>query len=227
MHYRIYFFSLSCFPPLSLPPPNPPTVLHLSTVPFRKGIPQSCKALSVLYKNVPCYCIITQYSYFSMLQSTLHISQEGSKFIFIHFRLEVRSAALHHKSWHAGLGPQKLGHEWSTSPTDSPTGGEPTHRLTLPWPAILIGAFFGTTGSHVHGILYAWESGQKWRTRVKMKPQGLVNPRIFWATKSLLKWVRYSGAVSHLSSTPTLQHSHEAIWVDGDFFFPTWGPEGK
>lgn len=153
-----------------------------------------------------------------MLQSTLHISQEGSKFIFIHFRLEVTSAALHHKSWHAGLGPRKLGHEWSTSPTDSPTGGEPTHRLTLPWPAILIGAFFGTTGSHVHGILYAWESGQKWRTRVKMKPQGLVNPRIFWATKSLLKWVRYSGAVSHLSSTPTLQHSHEAIWVDGDFF---------
>lgn len=152
-----------------------------------------------------------------MLQSTLHIYQVGSKFILAHFRFEVKSAACHH-SWRAGLRPLKLGHDWSTSPTDSPMGGEPTHRLTLPWPTILIGTFFGTTGSHVHGILYAWESGRKWRTRVKMKPQGLVNPRIFWATKSLLKWVRYSGAVSHLSSIPTLQHSQEAIWVDGDFF---------
>lgn len=34
-------------------------------------------------------------------------------------------------------------------------GGEPAHHLTLPHPAILIGAFFGITGSHVHGILYA------------------------------------------------------------------------
>lgn len=162
-----------------------------------------------------------------MLQSNLHICQADSKFILAHFRLEVRSAAHHSKSWPADLRPLKPGHDWSTSPTDSLMGGEPTHRLTLPWPAILIGAFFGTTGSHVHGILCAWESGRKWRTRVKMKPQGLVNPRIFWATKSLLKWVRYSGAVSHLSSTPTLEHSHEAIWVDGDFFFPNVGTRGE
>lgn len=162
-----------------------------------------------------------------MLQSTLHIYQVGSKFILAHFRFEVKSAACRHSSWRAGLRPLKLVHDWSTSPTDSLMGGEPTHCLTLPWPTILIGTFFGTTGSHVHGILYAWESGRKWRTRVKMKPQGLVNPRIFWATKSLLKWVRYSRAVFHLSSIPTLQHSQEAIWVDGIFFFSVRGPEGK
>lgn len=162
-----------------------------------------------------------------MLQPTLHIYQEGGKFICTHLRLEARSAASHHRSWRAGLGPLRPGLGWTTSPPDSPKGGKPTHRLTVPWPAILIGAFFGTTGSHVHGILYAWESGRKWRTRVKMKPQGLVNPRIFWATKSLLKWVRYSGAVSYLSSTPTPQHIHQAIWVDGVFFFPSVGTEGK
>ena len=152
-----------------------------------------------------------------MLQPTSHACWEGSKFILTHFLLEVRPAAsLHHRSWCAGLGPPQPGLPWSASLADSPEGGSPTHRLTLPWPTILIGAFFGTTGSHVHGILYAWESGQKWRTRVKMKPQGLVNPRIFWATKSLLKWVRYSGTVSNLSSTPTLQQSHKETWVDGD-----------
>lgn len=152
-----------------------------------------------------------------MLQPASHIYWEGSKFILTQFLLEVRStASLYHRSWRAGLGPPQPGLRWSASLADSAEGGSPTHHLTLPWPTILIGAFFGTTGSHVHGILYAWESGQKWRTRVKMKPQGLVNPRIFWATKSLLKWVRYSGTVSNLSSTPTLQHSHKETWVDGD-----------
>lgn len=59
------------------------------------------------------------------------------------------------RSWHAGLGPLTPGHDWSPSPTDAPTGGQPTCCLSLPRPAILIGAFFGTTGSHVHGTLYA------------------------------------------------------------------------
>lgn len=162
-----------------------------------------------------------------MLQSTLHICQVGSEFILTPFWFEVKPAACRHSSWHAGLGPLKLGHDWSTSPTDSRPGGKPTHRLTLPWPTILIGTFFGTTGSHVHGILYAWESGQKWRTRVKMKPQGLVNPRIFWATKSLLKWVRYSGAVSHLSSVPTLQHSQDQSGWMGIFFFQYGNQRGS
>lgn len=35
------------------------------------------------------------------------------------------------------------------------SSGEPTHHLTLLHPAILIGAFFGITGSHALGTLYA------------------------------------------------------------------------
>lgn len=62
----------------------------------------------------------------------------------------------------------------------------------------LIGAFFGTTGSHVHGIPCAWESGRKRKTVAKLKPMAYVNPWIFWATKSLLKWVRPLEAVSVL-----------------------------
>lgn len=106
-------------------------------------------------------------------------------------------------------------------------GGEPTHRLTLPWPTILIGTFFGTTGSHVHGILYAWESGRKWRTRVKMKPQGLVNPRIFWATKSLLKWVGIPELcpTSHLFP-PCNILKRQSGWM-GIFFSQYWDQRGS
>lgn len=67
----------------------------------------------------------------------------------------------------------------------------------------LIAAFFGTTGSHVHGIPCAWESGRKRRAVAKMKPMGHVNPRIFWGTKSLLKWVRPSESCVLLSCFPS------------------------
>lgn len=67
----------------------------------------------------------------------------------------------------------------------------------------LIAAFFGTTGSHVHGIPCAWESGRKRRAVAKMKPMGHVNPRIFWGTKSLLKWVRPTESCVPLSCFPS------------------------
>lgn len=67
----------------------------------------------------------------------------------------------------------------------------------------LIAAFSGTTGSHVHGIPCAWESGRKRRAVAKMKPMGHVNPRIFWGTKSLLKWVRPSESCVPLSCFPS------------------------
>lgn len=226
MHYRVYFFSLSCFPPLPLPPPSPPTILHLSIVPFRKRIPQSCKALSVLYKNVPCYRIITQYSYFSMLQSTLHISQEGSKFIFIHFRLEVRSAALHHKSWHAGLGPQKLGHEWSTSPTD-------THRWRAhPPPHSALTCHFDWCIFWYNRKSCSWHT-LRMRKRAEVENTGkneATGPR---KPKDILG-NKVSVKVSKVfwSCVPPLIYSHPAAFSRGNMggwglFFPTWGPEGK
>jgi len=67
----------------------------------------------------------------------------------------------------------------------------------------LIAAFFGTTGSHVPGIPCAWESGRKRRAVAKTKPMGHVNPRIFWGTKSLLKWVRPSESCVLLSCFPS------------------------
>jgi len=93
----------------------------------------------------------------------------------------------------------------------------------------LIAAFFGTTGSHVHGIPCAWESGRKRRAVAKMKPMGHVNPRIFWGTKSLLKWVRPSESCVPLSCfpsfSPPIASSPERgrEWQLGFccFFFPT------
>lgn len=61
----------------------------------------------------------------------------------------------------------------------------------------------------------------------KNEATGPRKPKDILGNKVSVKVSRYSGAVSHLSSVPTLQHSQEAIWVDGDFFFSVLGPEGK
>lgn len=87
----------------------------------------------------------------------------------------------------------------------------------------LIGAFFGTTGSHVHGIPCAWESGQKRKAVAKLKPMAYVKPRIFWATKSLLKWVRPSEVVGCLLllilTPPTDRGWHLALFCFCFCFF--------
>lgn len=71
-----------------------------------------------------------------------------------HLQLEVMSAPATTLAGTEGSGPEAArGFTGASHLIDS--GGEPAHHLPLPHPAILIGAFFGITGSHVHGILYA------------------------------------------------------------------------
>lgn len=61
----------------------------------------------------------------------------------------------------------------------------------------------------------------------KNEATGPRKPKDILGNKVSVKVSKVFQSCVHLSSPPTLQHSHEATRVDGDFFFPMWGPQGR
>lgn len=60
----------------------------------------------------------------------------------------------------------------------------------------------------------------------KNEATGPRKPKDILGNKVSVKVSKVSRAASHLSPPPTLQHPHEASWVDGDFLL-VWEPEGR
>lgn len=155
-----------------------------------------------------------------MLQPTLHIYQEGSKFILTHFLLEVIPAASHRRSWCAGLGPLKPGLDRSTSPTDSPKGW-PAH----PPPQSALTCHFDWCIFWYNRKSCSWHT-LRMRKRAEVENTGkneATGPR---KPKDILG-NKVSVKVSKVfrSCVPPLIHSHPAASSRGSA--GGWGPEGK